>query len=186
MSADSVLHVGPPNIRLLPAALLLQQRRQPLVLRPALTEQQRTALTHSLTPLIGQPYDTWRVLQLVARLATAQTADKRRERRHRLWGHGRQQQPSLAAADDRTSNALSPATTTSTSLSSSLPASSLSSLICTDAILSRLLTVSPRFRDIVDGWRRLSESTALLPLDFHTMRSWSINDIHRIAHADYY
>ena len=179
LSADSVLHVGPPNIRLLPASLLLQPIRHPLVLRPHLTEQQRTALVQSLTPLIGQPYDTMRVLALIARLATAQTADKRRQRRHNMWSGQRQSQHSRAS---------SPTTVTGTAVlpppsSFSLPSSSLSSLICTDAILNRLLAVSPQFRAIVEQWQRDSETTALLPLDFHTMHSWSINDIHRIAHA---
>ena len=173
LSPHSILHVGPPTIRTLPASLLLQPRRQPLVLRPALSEQQRAALVQSLTPLVGQPYDTKRVLLLIARLATAQTADKRRQKRHRMCS-GQQQQQTLAA-DNLNSKAHS---TTST-----VPSSSLSSLICTDAILNRLLAVSPQFRAIVDRWQRESDTSALLPLDFHTMHSWSINDLHRIAHS---
>ena len=177
VSPDSVLHVGPPNIRLLPASLLLQPRRQPLVLRPALSHDQRTALIQSLTPLVGRPYDTLRVLTLIARLATAQTADKRRQRRQRLWSAARPYSGHTVAdhapsAHSATSAAINPPSSTA-----------LSSLICTDAILNRLMAVSPRFRAILDRWRRLSDSSSLPPLDFHTMHSWSINDLHRIAHA---
>ena len=180
VSADSVLHVGPPNIRLLPASLLLQPRRRPLVIRPQLTDEQRAALIHSLTPLVGQPYDTLRVLALIARLATAQTADKRRERRQRLW-RGGQWQPVNDRANDCAATATTATAATSTTpalLSSPLPSSSLSSLICTDAILNRLLAVSPRFRAIVHRWQQLSSSSALLPLDFHTMHSWTTEPSH--------
>ena len=180
VSAHSVLHVGPPTVRLLPAALLLQPRRRPLILRPALSDEQRTALIQSLTPLIGRPYDTVRVLALIATLATAQTADKRRQRRQRLWT-GQQRQ--LLLTRDSSNDSRDEHSASLTPLPSSLAGSSQSSLICTDAILDRLWAVSARFRHIVQHWRRLSESSALLPLDLHTMHSWSINDLHRIAHA---
>jgi len=176
LSAHSVLHVGPPTIRLLPASLLLQPRRQPLVLRPTLSEQQRAALVHSLTPLVGQPYDTMRVLKLIARLATAQTAETRRQRLHRVWSGQWQSQPLRKTA-------LAGSAAVATLASAITDASPLSSFICTDAILNRLLAVSPQFRAIVDQWQCESRASALLPLDFHTMHSWSINDIHRIAHA---
>ena len=166
MADGRVLHVGPPRIRLLPAELFLQPWRQPQVLRPTLSDAEAAAFLSSLSSLIGQPYDTTRVLQLIAQLATKQ--------------HRQQQRPPPTAATQRPtlSDEQPPPL-----LSAPCPAPALlsvtspsSSLICTDAILHRLLSASAAFRLLLG-----EEANAGLSLDVLQLGSWSIHDLHILA-----
>ena len=149
MADGRVLHVGPPRIRLLPAELLLQPWRHPHVLRPRLSHSEAAAFLSSLSALVGRPYDTVKVLQLIALLATQQ---RRRQQR---------------AAPASSPHAFS------LSVLSSSPSSPL---ICTDAILHRLLSASPAFRALLG-----EEAAVGHPLDVLQLGSWSLHDLHSIA-----
>jgi hypothetical protein len=63
-----VLHVGPPNLRLLPVELLLDPRRRPMVLRPKLADAEVQHFLQSLLKLIGERYNTLRVYSFIFRL----------------------------------------------------------------------------------------------------------------------
>ena len=162
MEGGQVLHVGPPTIRLLPVALLLQPSRHPVVYRPQLSAAQRAELIASLQALIGSQYDAVKVFRFIAQLASRQSTQQRRSR------------AALPPAD-------------LASLSSITSPSS--SLICTDAILNRLLAVSPAFRQLLQRFAQpaaaasssSSSSPPLPPLDVLQLRSWSINDVHHLA-----
>ena len=63
------LHVGPPIIRLLPVELILEPKRAPILIRPALTAEQTDRFVSELSALVGCAYDTRRVYAFIVRLA---------------------------------------------------------------------------------------------------------------------
>lgn len=130
-----VLHVGPPDIRLLPASLLLCPGKEPLVLRPRLRADEREALVESLLSLVGERYHTARVYTLIAGLWARKVSGLKVPL---PWSRG-------GSAEHR------------------------ETLICTDAILERLLRHGSEIRE-----RLAAEG---LPPDVAALGSWSINDV---------
>lgn len=68
LDKDVFLHVGPPTIRLLPTAILLSERRSPMVLRPSMTDAEMEEFLKSLRELVGLPYDTLTTYKLIAQI----------------------------------------------------------------------------------------------------------------------
>lgn len=66
---ETVLHVGPPRARKLQLQRLLLPKRQPAILRPNLTPEQRECFVDSMKQLEHCTYDIIRAYRLIVRLA---------------------------------------------------------------------------------------------------------------------
>ncbi|TMW57143.1 hypothetical protein Poli38472_003068 [Pythium oligandrum] len=64
-----VLHVGPPSVRLIQLERLLLPQRQPVVLRPDMTEEERQRFIRCAYQLDGSKYDVVRLYQLMLRIS---------------------------------------------------------------------------------------------------------------------
>lgn len=70
LDATTFLHIGPPQIRILPIYILLEPERDPLVLRPrALSEESKQQFLNELRQLEGLPYSSLRVYRYLSSLA---------------------------------------------------------------------------------------------------------------------
>ncbi|KAJ0407744.1 hypothetical protein P43SY_009081 [Pythium insidiosum] len=68
LNASEVLHVGPPSSRVIQLERLLLPHRQPVVLRPSMSDDERARFVRCARQLIGTKYDVVRVYQLILRL----------------------------------------------------------------------------------------------------------------------
>lgn len=205
MNANEFLHVGPPRIRLLPVPLLLNEARNPLVVRPDLNELQRTQLLLELSSMVGAPYDVARVYKFTLALWMCSV-----DKQHRF-------SPTFLSLNTESPNLCGrcftidckcPSTVVGAEHGSGLcgctavqnhnvqkrtnylpqkkdnsfyehgsglcgcllqPKLEMGYRICTDAIVNRLLEVSPKHRE---------EALSIWPLlDVHKQNSWSMNDL---------
>lgn len=157
MNNNEFLHVGPPDIRLLPIELLLQPNRKTIVLRPKLKQNELNQLLLTLNNLIGQKYDSIKVYSFIAKLAIQKF----------ITGKNKQFLIKHPAIKD--SLILSNTLNNKNNYNNS---NDIHSFICTDAILSRLMGVSEEFRCTVES---------LNYLDYSLLKSWSINDVYNLA-----
>jgi hypothetical protein len=67
LNEAEVLHIGPSKVRRLNLHIILEPVRNPLVLRPNFTKQERLEVIQNAQELIGQPYDVFRVYNFLFR-----------------------------------------------------------------------------------------------------------------------
>ena len=68
----TVVHVSPPQVRLLRLSVILQEKRSPLLLRPALSKEERDVFISTVTSFVGEKYNASRAVALLSRLILEQ------------------------------------------------------------------------------------------------------------------
>ena len=68
----TVVHVSPPQVRLLRLSVILQEKRSPLLLRPALSDEERAVFVSTVSSFVGEKYNASRAVALLSRLILQQ------------------------------------------------------------------------------------------------------------------
>ena len=68
----TVVHVSPPQVRLLRLSVILQEKRSPLLLRPTLSEEERAVFVSTVASFVGEKYNAPRAVALLSRLILQQ------------------------------------------------------------------------------------------------------------------
>ena len=72
---NMVVHVSPPQVRLLPLHIILEEKRSPLLLRPMLKNEEMQIFITNVKSAIGKRYNTSRAIALLSRIVLEQQFD---------------------------------------------------------------------------------------------------------------